>query len=58
MMKTFDRQRDIMIREHLQGRGICSQPVLKAMREVPEDLCGVRFVQLIGAAGWSVIEQH
>ncbi len=37
MMKTFDQQRDIMIREHLQGRGISDQSVLKAMREVPRE---------------------
>lgn len=44
-MKTFDRQCDIMIREHLQGRGIRSQPVLNAMREVPrEEFVHERFL--------------
>jgi len=37
MMKILDRQRDIMIKEHLQGRGISNQSVLKAMREVPRE---------------------
>lgn len=36
-MKTLDYQRDIMIREHLLGRGIRDQAVLQAMREVPRE---------------------
>ena len=45
-MNTFDRQRDIMIREHLQGRGISDQSVLKAMREVPrEEFVTERFLE-------------
>lgn len=33
-MTFLDRQRDIMITEHLSGRGIRNEAVLKAMREV------------------------
>lgn len=36
-MKSLDLQRSIMIREHLQDRGITDQSVLKAMREVPRE---------------------
>lgn len=36
-IKILDRQRDIMIREHLLDRGIRDQAVLKAMREVPRE---------------------
>ncbi|MDD2540604.1 MAG: protein-L-isoaspartate(D-aspartate) O-methyltransferase [Desulfuromonadaceae bacterium] len=36
-MKTFNLQRDIMIRDHLLGRGIRDQAVIKAMREVPRE---------------------
>ncbi|MFA7403054.1 MAG: protein-L-isoaspartate(D-aspartate) O-methyltransferase [Pelobacteraceae bacterium] len=36
-MKNFDYQRDIMIRDHLIGRGIRDPAVLKAMREVPRE---------------------
>ena len=35
--QLLDSQRDIMICEHLQGRGISDQAVLKAMREVPRE---------------------
>lgn len=35
--RTIDRQRDIMIREHLMGRGIRDQAVLEAMREIPRE---------------------
>ena len=46
MMKILDRQRDIMIKEHLQGRGISNQSVLKAMREVPrEEFVNERFLE-------------
>lgn len=37
LMKNFDYQRDIMIRDHLIGRGIRDPAVLKAMREVPRE---------------------
>ena len=36
-MIPLELQRDIMIREHLQGRGIRDQAVLKAMRDVPRE---------------------
>lgn len=36
-MKTLEYQRDIMIRDHLAGRGIHDQAVLKAMGEVPRE---------------------
>lgn len=36
-MITYNYQRDIMIREHLLGRGIQNQAVLKAMRDVPRE---------------------
>lgn len=36
-MKTSNLQRDFMIREHLLGRGIHDQAVIKAMREVPRE---------------------
>ena len=36
-MIPLERQRDIMIREHLQGRGIRDRAVLKAMRDVPRE---------------------
>lgn len=36
-MRTIEDQRNIMIREHLMGRGILDQAVLKAMREVPRE---------------------
>jgi len=36
-MKNLDYQRDIMIRDHLIGRGIHDPAVLKAMREVPRE---------------------
>ncbi|NTV48455.1 MAG: protein-L-isoaspartate(D-aspartate) O-methyltransferase [Geobacteraceae bacterium] len=36
-MKSIDRQRDIMIREHLEARGIIDKTVLKAMCEVPRE---------------------
>lgn len=36
-MKPIDYQRNIMIQEHLKGRGIRDQAVLKAMREVPRE---------------------
>lgn len=36
-MKSFEQQRDIMIREQIQGRGIRDQSVLKAMRAVPRE---------------------
>ncbi len=43
-MKALDRQRDVMIREHLLGRGIRDQAVLNAMREVPrEEFIDERF---------------
>lgn len=35
--KTIDYRREIMIREHLMGRGIRNQAVIKAMREVPRE---------------------
>lgn len=35
--KTIDYKRDIMIREHLIGRGIRDQAVIRAMREVPRE---------------------
>lgn len=34
---TLEFERDIMIRDHLQGRGIRDQAVLKAMQEVPRE---------------------
>jgi len=36
-MKTLDYLRDIMIREHLLGRGIRDPAVIRAMREVPRE---------------------
>ena len=36
-MNPLDQQRVTMIREHLQGRGIRGQAVLKAMRDVPRE---------------------
>lgn len=36
-MKSIERQRDIMLREHLQARGINEPSVLRAMREVPRE---------------------
>ena len=36
-MKTLAERRDIMIREHLLGRGIKDPAVLKAMRDVPRE---------------------
>jgi protein-L-isoaspartate(D-aspartate) O-methyltransferase len=45
-MKSLDRQRNIMIREHLQDRGISDPSVLKAMREVPrEEFVGEQFYE-------------
>lgn len=45
-MKSFDRQRDIMIREHLQVRGISDQSVMKAMCEVPrEEFVSEQFLE-------------
>ncbi len=45
-LNTLDHQRDIMIRDHLLGRGIRDQAVLKAMREVPrEDFVGERILE-------------
>lgn len=35
--KNIDDMREIMIREHLQGRGIRDRAVLNAMREVPRE---------------------
>src|SRR5512133_549944 len=35
--KSIDYKRDIMIREHLIGRGIRDQAVIRAMREVPRE---------------------
>jgi protein-L-isoaspartate(D-aspartate) O-methyltransferase len=35
--KNLDYQREIMIREHLMGRGIHDRAVLEAMREVPRE---------------------
>jgi len=35
--KTIDYRREIMIREHLMGRGIRNQAVIRAMREVPRE---------------------
>ena len=37
MMRSLDEQREIMIRDHLQLRGIRDQAVLRAMREVPRE---------------------
>lgn len=34
---TLDHKRDVMIREHLRGRGIRDQAVIGAMREVPRE---------------------
>ncbi|MBW4056897.1 MAG: protein-L-isoaspartate(D-aspartate) O-methyltransferase [Proteobacteria bacterium] len=36
-MKAFNYQRDIMIRDHLLGRGIRDQEVIKTMRDVPRE---------------------
>ncbi len=36
-MNTLTERRDIMIRDHLQGRGISDPAVLRAMREVPRE---------------------
>lgn len=36
-MKTSHYQRDVMIRQHLMGRGIRDQAVINAMREVPRE---------------------
>lgn len=36
-MNVLDRQRDIMLTEHLMGRGIRNQAVLKAMRKVQRE---------------------
>jgi len=36
-MKSVDYRRDIMIREHLLGRGIRDPDVIRAMREVPRE---------------------
>lgn len=45
-MKSIDHSRNIMIREHLQNRGIIDQSVLKAMREVPrEEFVGEQFYE-------------
>lgn len=35
--RTLDYKRDVMIREHLLGRGIRDQAVIEAMREVPRE---------------------
>ena len=35
--KTLDYKRDVMIREHLCGRGIRDRAVIEAMREVPRE---------------------
>jgi protein-L-isoaspartate(D-aspartate) O-methyltransferase len=35
--KTLEYKRDIMIRDHLRGRGIRDQAVIAAMREVPRE---------------------
>ena len=49
-MKSIDHSRNIMLREHLQGRGIIDQSVLKAMREIPrEEFVGEPFYE--GAYG-------
>lgn len=46
---TIDYKRNLMIREHLLGRGIRDQAVIRAMREVPReafiaaDLAGVAY---------------
>lgn len=34
---TLEYKRDVMIREHLRGRGIHDQAVIEAMREVPRE---------------------
>ncbi len=34
---SLERRRDIMVREHLAGRGIRSQAVIRAMEEVPRE---------------------
>lgn len=36
-LRSTDVQRDIMIREHLRGRGIRNQAVLNAMHDVPRE---------------------
>lgn len=36
--RTLDYRREVMIREHLQGRGIKNKAVIEAMREVPREL--------------------
>lgn len=46
IMKSIERQRDIMLREHLQDRGISDQSVMNAMREVPrEEFVHERFLE-------------
>jgi protein-L-isoaspartate(D-aspartate) O-methyltransferase len=35
--RTLDYKRDVMIRDHLMGRGIRDQAVIQAMREVPRE---------------------
>src|SRR5664279_3438127 len=47
--RALDYKRDVMIREHLRGRGIRDQAVIEAMREVPReafidvDLAGLAY---------------
>ncbi|MHB8121072.1 MAG: protein-L-isoaspartate(D-aspartate) O-methyltransferase [Desulfuromonadaceae bacterium] len=45
-MEMFDYQRETMIKEHLQGRGIRDRAVLAAMRDVPrEEFVGERVLE-------------
>jgi protein-L-isoaspartate(D-aspartate) O-methyltransferase len=62
--RTFDYKRDLMIREHLLGRGIRDQAVITAMREVPReefidaDLAGLAYEDHpLAIAGGQTISQ-
>lgn len=45
-MQSIEHQRNTMIRDHLAGRGIRDQAVLKAMREVPREVfVGEQFLE-------------
>jgi protein-L-isoaspartate(D-aspartate) O-methyltransferase len=61
---TLEYKRDVMIREHLRGRGIRDQAVIEAMREVPReafidaDLAGLAYEDHpLSIAGGQTISQ-
>jgi protein-L-isoaspartate(D-aspartate) O-methyltransferase len=62
--ETLEYKRDVMIREHLRGRGIRDQAVIGAMREVPReafidaDLAGLAYEDHpLAIAGGQTISQ-